>query len=279
MAELGDGRLMPGGLQLAITAKRIVCSSFESQWKCLRCSQHLHNEAFKIRGVANSTCPRQVVVVADQSFTACLPTSSLRDCIKVLLVENCSLQEAASQFLRKLGNQRVPPGSVILLFSATHLANVGLAQYTDDKETVCLPLPPFVMGGTDNSDLIRSIYELVAWTEAYYTDHDNNTEETNNMVLDLLSEMADGELTTVTTRRVTLPSYPNGKRVWESGGNSSKAMPCFLKAATQPQETRLVAKLIAELREKFGLNLDPLPPAMIEDWAPRPSREEKGTSS
>jgi hypothetical protein len=127
------------------------------------------------------------------------------------------------------------------------------------KETVCLPLPPFVIGGTDNVDLIRSIFELVAWTESYYTDHNSNTEETNNMVLDLLNEMADGDLSTVTSRRVTLPAHPNRKRVWERGGNSSKALPCFLKSATQPQETRFVARLIAELRDKFGLNLDPLP--------------------
>jgi hypothetical protein len=288
MAELGDGRLMSGGLQLAISAKKIVCTSFDSQWKCLRCAQHLHEEAFKIRGVANSACPRQVVIVADQSFPACLPTSGQMDCIKILLVENCSLQEAAAEFIKKLGNRRVPPGSVILLLSATHLANVGLAQYTEDlleasskikasvgKETICLPLPPLIMGGTDNVELVRSIFELMAWTESYYIDHNNNTEETNNMVLDLLNEMADGEFATASSRRLTLPVNPSGKRVWESGGNSSKALPCFLKPATQPQETRFVAKLIAELREKFGLNLDPQP-SHDRKLGPQPKPRRKG---
>jgi hypothetical protein len=78
LAELGDGRLMSGGLQLAISAKKIVCASVDNCWRCLRCAPHQHEEAFKIRGVANSDCARQVVVISDQSFPACLPITVSR---------------------------------------------------------------------------------------------------------------------------------------------------------------------------------------------------------
>jgi hypothetical protein len=81
LAELGDGRFLSGGLQLCISAKKTVSTSFDINWKCLRCGQHKQEEAFKIRGVADSSSPRQVVVVTDQSFPACLPTDGQHDCI------------------------------------------------------------------------------------------------------------------------------------------------------------------------------------------------------
>jgi hypothetical protein len=38
--ELGDGRVMSGGLQLDMANKRIVCTSFNQEWKCFRCTVH-----------------------------------------------------------------------------------------------------------------------------------------------------------------------------------------------------------------------------------------------
>jgi hypothetical protein len=121
LAELGDGRIMSGGLQLAISAKKIVCASVDSNWRCLCCEPHAHEEAFKIRGVANSACNRQVVVISDQSFPACLPTSGQQDCIKIIIVKNCSLDDGVKEFLRRLGNRRVPPrlgAATLLSFSS-----------------------------------------------------------------------------------------------------------------------------------------------------------------
>jgi hypothetical protein len=270
---LGDGRFLSGGLQLCISAKKTVSTSFDINWKCLRCGQHKQEEAFKIRGVADSSSPRQVVIVADQSFPACLPTDGQHDCIKVIIVENCSLEDGAVEFLKRLGNRRVPKGSVILMFSAAHLANVRLAQYIQDfmdasnkicnitgRETICLPLPAFIMGGTDNNELIRSTHEITAWAIDFYQERDNNMEDSYRLMMEIMEDQAEGEKQIVETRRFTLPANnPSGKRVWVSGGNESKAMPCILKPATAHLETRLVKCLIGELRTKFGLDLEPNP--------------------
>jgi hypothetical protein len=66
----------------------------------------------------------------------------------------------------------VPPGSIILAF--------GMEQYTRDlvnqeekittkygKETIFKPLPPVLLGGSDNPDLVRSILELISLVDSY----------------------------------------------------------------------------------------------------------------
>jgi hypothetical protein len=66
--ELGDGRFLSGGLNMALNTWRIISTSFDDDWTCLRCGQHGSRQAFKIRGEADSSCSVQVVVLADQSF-------------------------------------------------------------------------------------------------------------------------------------------------------------------------------------------------------------------
>jgi hypothetical protein len=154
LVDVGDGRVMSGGLQLNFSSKRIVCTSFDKEWKCLRCGGHGQEPAFKIRGAANSSSPMQVVVLADQTFPAILPADGQARCMQIILVENGSIPDIIDEFQKQLGNRRVPPGSVLLIFSASHLLNVGLAQYAADlvegikliegklgKETIVQPLP------------------------------------------------------------------------------------------------------------------------------------------
>jgi hypothetical protein len=38
--ELGDVRVMSGGLHLDMTNKRIICTSFNAEWIGLRCPAH-----------------------------------------------------------------------------------------------------------------------------------------------------------------------------------------------------------------------------------------------
>jgi hypothetical protein len=169
--DLGDGRIMSGGLQLDMMNKKIVSTSFDAEWKCLRCGKHGDQPAFKTRGIPDSTCSRQVVILCDQSFPACLPADGQQECMKILLIENASVRDLIKIFLQKLGNRRVPPGSVILVFSATFLATVGLELYTMEmqeaerrihnvlgRETIFQPLPPILLGGTSDSNLIRSLF-------------------------------------------------------------------------------------------------------------------------
>jgi hypothetical protein len=93
--------------------------------------------------------------VADQSFPACMPSSTEKDCLKVLIVEGGTIKELADELMARIGNRRLPPNSLILLYSASCLAEIGTAAYTKEllhaikviqdkygKATKIMPLPP-----------------------------------------------------------------------------------------------------------------------------------------
>jgi hypothetical protein len=84
--DIGDGRVLSGGLKIDIGAKKVVCCSCDQDWQCLRCEQHKTRPAFKIRGTADSSCSPQVVVLSDQAFLACLPSNAIKDCLKIILM-------------------------------------------------------------------------------------------------------------------------------------------------------------------------------------------------
>jgi hypothetical protein len=105
---------------------------------------------------------KQAIILADQSFPAVWPVAGHEGCLKIILVENGSLDSLFEELSKQVGNRRVPPGSAIMAFSAAHLGNVGLEQYTRDlisfeekltgefvRETVFQPLPPTLLGDTD----------------------------------------------------------------------------------------------------------------------------------
>ena len=79
----------------------------------------------------NYTAPR-CFALSDQNFPAFLPADGPGDCIKIVRIEDGTLDELASFFLETVKGFAVPAGSVILLSSASHLNWVGIAAYTED---------------------------------------------------------------------------------------------------------------------------------------------------
>jgi hypothetical protein len=271
LIDLADGRVMSGGLQLDLVKKKTVCTSFNADWTCLRCGEHGAAPAFKIRGIPDSTAARQVVVLADQAFPACLPAMGSQECLRIILVESGSILDLVETFLQKLGNRRVPPGSVILIFSASFLQMVGLELYAAElvqaqnrihsvlgKETICQPLPPVLLGGTDDQALIRSVWELITWSDQYFAGSDY-LEKSSITAKKILQQLGTGVREALEARRYALPANKEKtKRVWASEGEA-RAMPCAIRALTPNSETEYVRSLIAEIREKWALDLDPTP--------------------
>ena len=96
--------------------------------ECLACTErHLF-----IRN-DNPAC----IVAADQNFSPLLPAKIGLDCIGVIRVEDGSLAEITALFRDVFRNYIrpagcLPPGSIILLGSISHLAMNGLQQYVED---------------------------------------------------------------------------------------------------------------------------------------------------
>jgi hypothetical protein len=274
LVDLGDGRILSGGLECDMQKKRTICSSFDQNWQFLSCGPHGGHPAFKIRGVADSYSSRKVVILADQSVPATLPAAGEQQCIRILIVENGKLRELADLFLEKVVNRRVPPGTVVMLFSAAYLAETGIMNYCEElvscielikskigKETIVVPLPPMLLGGSDSPALIRSTFELITWCESYFMDSEGFLEASFIMARVMLSHMGKDSREHWEMRRMMLPCnvIPGGKRAWSSGGKDSRAMPCLVKPMPMSMEKEMFSKIIGELIEKQGLDLDPNP--------------------
>jgi hypothetical protein len=132
MVDIGDPRMLAANLNLDLKTKRIITKSYTSDWRCIMCGPHGSRPAFNMRGAAEGTGGRQAVVLLDQGFPAILPAAGTDKCLVILRIENGSIPDLVDEFLGQFGNRLFPSGSMILIFSAAHLANVGLTAYIQD---------------------------------------------------------------------------------------------------------------------------------------------------
>jgi hypothetical protein len=268
--SLGDGRFLSGGLNMALNTWKIISTSFDADWTCLRCGSHGSRPAFKIRGEADSSCSIQVIVLSDQAFPAVIPAASVENCIKILLIENAKLDDLVEEFCKLVGNRRVPPGTLLLLFSASHLADVGTAAYAEDyleaekkikskfgNLTRVGPLPPLLLDGTNSKQMIRSIFEIENWFTIYYHGDLVFLEDSHVAAQEMLIRLGEGKQS-LEPWRIRLPGK-DGKKVYSSGGEDSRAVPCNIKPLTHLNEKELITGMIRELRSKLALDLDPNP--------------------
>jgi hypothetical protein len=159
VVEIGDGRILSGGLKVDIAERKIISASFDADWRCIACNHPSDRPAFKFIGCADSQNTPHVIILGDQAVPAVLPSETEKQCIKVLIIENGSLRELADELLKLIGNRRVPKGSAIMIFSSTFLAEAGLVAYIEEfqaiskmikdrlgKATIVMPLPPHHTG-------------------------------------------------------------------------------------------------------------------------------------
>jgi hypothetical protein len=118
---------------------------------------------------------RAVIILSDQSMPALLPTEN-STCPAILRVEGGGLQELCNHFCRTLGDFALPPGSVILFSSLSHLHTEGLANYAGEcinavrrfnsmfkSKTITLPIAPTPLCGIPDPDTVRSLFDLTLW--------------------------------------------------------------------------------------------------------------------
>jgi hypothetical protein len=274
LVDIGDGRILSGGLKIDIADKKVVCTSFDQEWRCLACNHTSNRPAFGIRGRATVSETPHVVLLADQSVPATMPVNSDKHCVKIFIVENGSLREIVEELFKMLGNRRVPKGSAILLYSAAYMAEAGIVAYVEEflavramihekigKATRVLPLLPILLGGCDKPDAIRGLYELMAWSDDYFSDEDGYLEATTALVRELLNDQGSGSKQAKEFRRVLLPDKgtTNGKKAWNSGGYFSPELPTIIRAMTTSMEKKWMTSLVDEIRTKLALDLDPNP--------------------
>jgi hypothetical protein len=202
-------------------------------------------------------------------------------CLKIIRIENGSLQDLVSTFISMVGRRRLPGSSIVLMLQVGHLSNVGLESYVGDhlaaeqkirsrfgKETMVGLLPPLLLAGSTSPATIRALHELLVWSEDYYQGADSYLDDTFAAAVAALKNSGEWQQLNIEIRRTRLPSYHKNEgewKVWSSGGTllcdaaHAKVLPTSIKPATVVVETNIITCLLQELRTRLALDLDPNP--------------------
>jgi hypothetical protein len=121
-------------------------------------------------------------------------------------VEFASIMELARLYVDMFAGAAGGRGGLVLLFSAAHLSVVGLAAYTEDlvraakligekcPGTRVFSGPPLLFAGSENPELIRSIFELGGWTTSFRDFRDRVPLGTWRKAVEALVEQGEGDL-------------------------------------------------------------------------------------
>ena len=75
---------------------------------------------------------RELILITDQSYPACLPSMDNQKCVVSIRVENGGMRELFSKLLEATRGMKPATGKVILVYSISNLAAVGTAAYIDN---------------------------------------------------------------------------------------------------------------------------------------------------
>ena len=196
----GDPRYKKAFNVNSYRTNRNVSSSFNTG--CMECATCpvKHPVLYKeIDGVDQTNMSPQCFNISDQNFPAFLPSLGEGECVKIVRIEDASLDELVTYFLETIRGFAVPAGSVVMLHSASHLAWVGAAAYAEDliaaqsridaafgNSIVTLHGIPLLGSGTEEPGLIKSLVTIGRWYDIMMMDTIRDIHLTRNCWLDML---------------------------------------------------------------------------------------------
>jgi hypothetical protein len=192
------------------------------------------------------------------------------DCIMVIRLEYGSPGELVDLFLDLTRGCRIPAGSVVMLASMSHLADVGLAAYTADTNFAATKLIRALRGGIivlpglifpaakiSNPMVVRGVVDLLTWSAEASRVTDSVQpilRESHRALRDLLVSAGTGDAQSQYGVRLRLPAQLGSPdtRKWELTG------PENLLNGSGPVPASEVIKIIntasSELSVGLGLN-------------------------
>jgi hypothetical protein len=126
-----------------------------------RCNGHDGQAIWKPKG---SSMPLQweVLILADQSYPALLPTSGQQLCLKLIRVEHGSVESLGQELASLAKGMELAKGSIILIHLRSHMAKAGTAGYIEDflqeasliksrlgQHLLVAPAPPMFLAGCE----------------------------------------------------------------------------------------------------------------------------------
>jgi hypothetical protein len=150
---------------------------------------------------------RQLIWLTDQSMPPLLPVATNQECIKIIRLENGTLQELAEGLVRTLSGRQVAAGSAVLMMSAIIMAAAGTAGYPEDLMRAIRylkrslgdhlqygPLPNLLLNGCSDATVLRTCVEVAHWATAVFKDSSVLLSNSFRLVEQHLADRASGEM-------------------------------------------------------------------------------------
>ena len=287
----GDGRVRLMYMDCNLPRKRNIAYSF-NPWEllCTGCRAFNSHPVMGARqGSRDGRAGREVIILSDQTYPPATPSSSELGCIRIIRLEHGSIPDLCGALLDLLNGRVLNPGSIVLIFSATHLAQVGLTAYVTDlvaakrrlyssvgKDVYFAAAPPLLITGTNNKELVNNIFALTGWTTSAMPE-ETRLSVASSIALEVILESGQGGFQEASNSRARLPARADSHeptKVWCIGSASNSKLPCKVKPATTSQEERVITGLVSELQLNLALDLDSNP---VFDRNPTP--KENSSSS
>jgi hypothetical protein len=152
--------------------------------------------------------------------------------------------------------------SIIYHITAAYAADIleveKIAHERLSRDAMVIPLPPIFLAGLQDEAAIRAVSEILAWSKEFL-DEDKYLEESYAAAKSIITESGMGRQGDRARYRLRLPARGGGWKVWESKPGAEEELAAEIRPTTPANEKLFFTTLIAELRSKFALDLDPSP--------------------
>ena len=212
-------------------------------------------------------------ILSNQCFPAALPSSGEGDCLAIIRVEDATLGDLVSTFMRMSRGCDIAIGSVVIISSLNHLGRVGTAAYAEDlvdalhtfRQTFSGQIRavhgfPISTTNITNQFTIRALVEIEAWLDTVDLRRAHSLPETSQYFKDniLASPVDQAESNMCATPSIPLrmPAslFTKDRAAFVGLGWSNIAT--TLPPMTSLEEKAFLSTLLQELNLEFALQLD-----------------------
>jgi hypothetical protein len=256
------------GLNSSFSVKKPSVSG-EDDLACLACpGAHTHG------GRMGDGKP-VVIVLADQSFPAVVPAADGGGCLLIVRVEDGLLGELESVFFDRFRaflkpHGCLPPGSVILIGSISHLRACGLQDYADAlvKSFVSVaarvgagvdvvPLVPVPLHGLETGSLVRSLMDLDSWILSVQGGGRTVLPKTRETFWAAVTSGIRAPAAAMDSQTLMMPTgFRNHRKHPMVSDPYDGHIPSSIPPVSEDVEKRILRALLAELNDVYGLKLD-----------------------
>ena len=259
----GDCRLNRNSNTFSVDMLKNVSRSFDANsMRCVTCLKGGHDV------MTGKDGGPVVFALGDQHMSPNLPTQDGGECIRILRMEESSLRELTSEFIRVVDRRRLVPGSVILLGSLSQLMVDGTATYAEDwhgcrkqlrntlGDIMILPLVPIVVDDIKEPACVRSLIEFFSWFQDMPEAEVRLLKETREFYVQSYLAKAGGGAGWADARqnfRMPVSLTGVGKSTYVSRNWGDR--PVTIKRFDSNSERVMVDRLIADLNKDLHMNL------------------------